>query len=128
MAPAQEKVTKASKNYYSDTGLMAILCRHDRVLWVVNMDTPGERQHYALALLRKLAEELPDDWDIGVLYNITCQRIVARFRRAATNLRQWSLLPELADRLVFAVSVFHAYGQQSACQVVFRFASAAASG
>ncbi|KZV91908.1 hypothetical protein EXIGLDRAFT_588372, partial [Exidia glandulosa HHB12029] len=24
---AQEKVTKASKNYYSDTGLMALLCR-----------------------------------------------------------------------------------------------------
>ncbi|KZV85256.1 hypothetical protein EXIGLDRAFT_583908, partial [Exidia glandulosa HHB12029] len=29
---AQEKVTKASKNYYADTGLMAILCRHDQVL------------------------------------------------------------------------------------------------
>ncbi|KZV98430.1 hypothetical protein EXIGLDRAFT_561863, partial [Exidia glandulosa HHB12029] len=39
---AQEKVTKASKNYYADTGLMALLCRHDRVLFLVNMTTPGE--------------------------------------------------------------------------------------
>ncbi|EJD42054.1 hypothetical protein AURDEDRAFT_45402, partial [Auricularia subglabra TFB-10046 SS5] len=108
---AQEKVTKASKNYYSDTGLMALLCRHDRVLWVVNLDSPGERQHYALALLRKLAQELPDDWNIGVLYDIACQ--------LSRSIEKWDLLSELSDRLVFAVSVFHAYGHQWACQVVF---------
>ena len=70
---AQEKVTKASKNYYADTGLMALLCRHDRVLWVANMTTPGERQHNALALLQRLMDELPDNWNIGVLYDIACQ-------------------------------------------------------
>lgn len=70
---AQEKVTKASKNYYSDTGVLAMLCRHDRVLYVVNMNTPGERQHYALTLLLKLMTELPDDWNVGVLYDIACQ-------------------------------------------------------
>lgn len=70
---AQEKVAKASTNYYADTGLMALLCRHDRVLWVTNMTTPGERQHFALALLRKLGTELPGDWFIGLLYDIACQ-------------------------------------------------------
>lgn len=70
---AQEKVTKASKNYYADTGLMAILCRHDRVLYTVNMTTPGERQHYALTLLRKVLQELPADWQVGILYDIACQ-------------------------------------------------------
>lgn len=70
---AQEKVVKASTNYYADTGLMALLCRHDRVLWVANMNTPGERQHFALALLRRLAQELPPDWRLGVLYDIACQ-------------------------------------------------------
>lgn len=70
---AQEKVTKASKNYYADTGLMAILCRHDRVLYVANMTTPGERQHFALVLLRKVLEGLPQDWMVGVLYDIACQ-------------------------------------------------------
>lgn len=70
---AQEKVTKASKNYYADTGLMALLCRHDRALYVVNLTSPGERQHYALALLHKLFEALPPDWMVGVLYDIACQ-------------------------------------------------------
>ncbi|KZV98603.1 hypothetical protein EXIGLDRAFT_606855, partial [Exidia glandulosa HHB12029] len=70
---AQEKVTKASKNYYSDTGLMALLCRHDRVLFVVNLTSPGERQHYALVLLKMLFDALPHDWMVGVLYDIACQ-------------------------------------------------------
>lgn len=70
---AQEKVTKASKNYYADTGLMALLCRHDHVLFVANLTSPGERQHYALILLRKLLEALPADWMVGVLYDISCQ-------------------------------------------------------
>lgn len=70
---AHEKMTKASKNYYADTGLMALLCRHDRVIYVVNMTSPGERQHYALTLLRKLMHDLPDDWRVGVLYDIACQ-------------------------------------------------------
>ncbi|KZV91460.1 hypothetical protein EXIGLDRAFT_585054, partial [Exidia glandulosa HHB12029] len=108
---AQEKVAKASVNYYADTGLMALLCRHDRVLWVANMTTPGERQHFALALIRRLGMELPPDWRIGLLYDIACQ--------LSRSIEKWGLLPELADRLVFAVSVFHAYGHQWACQLVF---------
>jgi hypothetical protein len=70
---AQETVTKASTGFYSDTGLMAILCRHDRVLWLANMTSPGEKQHYALALLNRLFQELPSDWSVGVLYDIACQ-------------------------------------------------------
>lgn len=56
---AQENLAKASKTYFSDTGLMALLCRHDRVLWLVNLTSPGERQHYALALLEELFGHLP---------------------------------------------------------------------
>ena len=37
---ARENVVEASKNYYADTGLMALLCRHDRALFVANMNTP----------------------------------------------------------------------------------------
>lgn len=70
---AQERVSKASKAYYSDTGLMALLCRHDRVLYLVNVTTPGERQYYVLTLLRKVMQELPDDWTVGLLYDIACQ-------------------------------------------------------
>lgn len=124
---AQESVAKASVNYYADTGLMALLCRHDRVLWVVSMKTPGERQHYALALLRQLGSHLPEDWRIGLLYDIACQlsrsieKVGDKLRAIKNSLiqAQWDLLPEIADRLVFAVSVFHTYGHQWACQLVF---------
>ena len=70
---AQERVAKASKAFYSDTGLMALLCRHDRVLWLVNMTSAGERQHYALSLLSRLFKHLPPGWNIGLLYDIACQ-------------------------------------------------------
>ncbi|KAF6744756.1 hypothetical protein DFP72DRAFT_1078101 [Ephemerocybe angulata] len=43
---ADEKRTKASTKYFADTGLMALLCRHDRVLWIANMKTAGERQYF----------------------------------------------------------------------------------
>ncbi|KAG1776275.1 hypothetical protein EV702DRAFT_1179920 [Suillus placidus] len=39
---ADEKREKESTHFFTNTGLMALLCRHDRVLWL---------QHYALALL-----------------------------------------------------------------------------
>ena len=32
---------------------------------------------------------------------------------------QWDLLSDLADRLVFGVSVFHAFGHQWACQIIY---------
>ncbi|EJD46690.1 hypothetical protein AURDEDRAFT_62941 [Auricularia subglabra TFB-10046 SS5] len=108
---AQESVTKASKNYYSETGLMALLCRHDKVIYVVNLTTPGERQHNALALLDRLMDELPDTWRVGVLYDIACQ--------LSRSVDKHNFLERFSDRLIWAVSVFHAYGHQWACQLLF---------
>jgi len=70
---AHTSEAKASTVIYVDTGLVALVCRHDRVLWVVNMDTPGERQHYAFTLLERLFLNIPSEWHIGVLYDIACQ-------------------------------------------------------
>jgi len=70
---AQEKIAKASGRFYGDTGLMALVCRHDRLLWIVNLTTPGERQYYAFALIDRLFREIPDDWHVGLLYDIACQ-------------------------------------------------------
>lgn len=33
---------KASTQFFDSTALMGLLCRHDRVLWLVNLTTPGE--------------------------------------------------------------------------------------
>ncbi|KIJ58404.1 hypothetical protein HYDPIDRAFT_48209, partial [Hydnomerulius pinastri MD-312] len=67
---ADERREKASTQFFADTGLMAMLCRHDRVLWLVNMSSAGEKQYYALALVQKLMDHLPSDMRVGLLYDI----------------------------------------------------------
>jgi len=102
---------KASTLFFSDTGLMALLCRHDRVLWLVNMTSAGEKQHYALCLLEKLFQHIPETMRIGVLYDIGCQ-----LHRSCVK---HGFLSSVLDRIVFGISVFHAYGHQWPCQVVY---------
>jgi hypothetical protein len=108
---ADERHTKASTQFMADTGLMALLCRHDRVLWVVNMTSAGEKQHYALALLQRLFDHLPNTMIVGVLYDIACQ-----LHRSCLK---WGFLNDFLHRIVFAISVFHAYGHQWPCQIIY---------
>src|SRR5258706_3074003 len=70
---AAQNISKASNKIFADTVIMALVCRHDFPLLLVNMTSPGERQHYALALLNELFRQLPNDWHIGLLYDIACQ-------------------------------------------------------
>lgn len=102
---------KASTQFFDSTALMGLLCRHDRVLWLVNMTTPGERQHYALTLVHMLFKHLPDDWTVGLLYDIACQ-----LERSCVK---WDFLEEYLDRISFAISVFHAFGHGWACQCIY---------
>jgi len=102
---------KASTLFFLDTRLMALLCRHDRVLWLVNMTSAEEKQHYALCLLDKLFQHIPETMHIGVLYDIGCQ-----LHRSCVK---HGFLPHAVDHIVFGISVFHAYGHQWPCQVVY---------
>ncbi|KAI6138655.1 hypothetical protein BKA82DRAFT_3989820, partial [Pisolithus tinctorius] len=70
---ADERHQKASTQFFSDTGVMALLCHHDDVIHLANMTSAGEKQHYALALIKSLFSLLPDDFHIGLLYDIGCQ-------------------------------------------------------
>ena len=72
-AAADEKYIKASIQFFADTGLMSLLCWHNCVLWLVNMTSPGERQHYVLALNKQLFDHIPPDMTVGLLYDIACQ-------------------------------------------------------
>jgi hypothetical protein len=108
---ADEKRQKASTQFFADTGLMALLCRHDRVLWLVNMTSPGEKQHYVLALLQRLFNHLPAPITVGVLYDIGCQ--------LERSCRKWDFLADVIARITFGISVFHAYGHQWPCQIVY---------
>lgn len=90
---------------------MALLCRHDRVLWLANMTSAGEKQHYSLALIQKLFENIPSDMTVGWLYDIGCQ-----IHRSCVK---WGFLEEYVDRITFGISVFHAYGHQWPCQLIY---------
>ncbi|KAG1838530.1 hypothetical protein DFJ58DRAFT_718722 [Suillus subalutaceus] len=99
---ADEKHQKAS--------LMALLCRHDRVLWLVNLTSAGEKQHYALALLDQLFKHIPPQMTVGLPYDIGCQ-----LKRSC---RKWNLLDDnTLSHISFAIAVFHAYGHQWPCQI-----------
>jgi formiminotetrahydrofolate cyclodeaminase len=50
-----EKRTKANPHVFTDTGVMALLCCHDHPLWLVNMNTAGEKQFFIIALLPRSA-------------------------------------------------------------------------
>lgn len=109
---ADEKREKASTRFFTDTGLMALLCRHDRVLWIANLTSAGEKQHYALALLDRLFKHIPPQMTIGLLYDIGCQ--------LERSCRKWKFMDEsILSRISFAVAVFHAYGHQWPCQIVY---------
>ena len=82
------------------------------VLWLVNIISAGEKQHYALALVKQLFEHLPSDMTVGLLYDIGCQ--------LEHSCRKWGLLDDsILLRIEFGISVFHAYGHQWPCQVVY---------
>ncbi|KAJ3709548.1 hypothetical protein C8R42DRAFT_533420, partial [Lentinula raphanica] len=102
---------KASTQFFDSTAVMGLLCRHDNVLWLVNMTTPGERQHYALALVDMLFKHLPPDWSVGLLYDIACQ-----LERSCVK---WGFLNEYFPRIGFGISVFHAFGHGWACQCIY---------
>lgn len=109
---ADEKREKASTRFFVDTGVMALVCHHDRVLWLVNMTSAGEKQHYALTLVKRLFEHLPPDMMVGLLYDIGCQ--------LERSCRKWGFLDDsILSRINFGISVFHAYGHQWPCQIVY---------
>ncbi|KAF7334340.1 hypothetical protein MSAN_02378900 [Mycena sanguinolenta] len=99
---ADENRQKASSQFYDDTGLMALLCRHDRVLWLVNMHSAGEKQFNVWLLLETLMQHLP----LASWWEFCTISLVKRSVR-------------FIERLRFAVSVFHAFGHDWPCQVIY---------
>ncbi|KAL1738947.1 hypothetical protein HDZ31DRAFT_50191 [Schizophyllum fasciatum] len=108
---AQEKIAKANAGLHDITAVMAILCRHDIPLFLANMTTAGEKQYYAVALLDAYMDHLPADWRVGVLYDIACQMHSSAIRHG--------ILDKYLHRLHFAVSVFHAFGHDWPCQLIY---------
>jgi hypothetical protein len=69
---ANELKQKTNMDHFDDTGVMALVCRHDIPLFLANIDTPGEGQKYAVALLEHLFTFLPACASVAVLYDVGC--------------------------------------------------------
>ena len=63
---------KANAEHFDDGGVMALICRHDIPLFLVNIDTPGEQQKYPVALIEHLFALVPDHSTVAVLYDVAC--------------------------------------------------------
>jgi hypothetical protein len=74
---------KANVDVFADTGLMALLCRHDQPIFYANIDTPGEQQKYPLALLNRLFQLIPESATVCALYDVGCvlERSVQKVRK-----------------------------------------------
>ncbi|KAJ6548545.1 hypothetical protein B0H19DRAFT_952491 [Mycena capillaripes] len=108
---ADEKRQKASTEFFEDTALMALVCRHDRVLFVVNMHSAGEKQFPVILLMETVFSHLPPRIRVGLLYDIACT--------LERTCLKWGFLARWLDRIAFAVSVFHAFGHEWACQLLY---------
>ncbi|KAJ7257320.1 hypothetical protein C8J57DRAFT_1516785 [Mycena rebaudengoi] len=95
---ADEKREKASTQFFEDTGVMA------RGSWRCC-------QFNVLVLLETLFQHLPPDVTVGALYDIVCN--------IERSCRLWGFLGRYLDHLAFAVSVFHAFGHEWACQLLY---------
>lgn len=69
---ADGKKQKTSMESFDDTGLMALICQHDIPLFFSNIDSLGEQQQYALALIAYLFLLLPHSATVVTLYNVGC--------------------------------------------------------
>jgi hypothetical protein len=63
---------KTSTRKYDDTGTMALVCRHDIPVFLANIDTPGEQQKYAVALIKKLFTMIPANATVAIFYDVGC--------------------------------------------------------
>lgn len=69
---ADGRKRKANTDIFDDTGLMALVCRHDIPLFFTNIDTPGEQQKYAIALIEHIFSLLPPDATGTAFYDVGC--------------------------------------------------------
>jgi len=69
---ADGKKQKAAMDSFDDTGVMALICRHDIPLFFANIDSPGEQQKYSIALLQHLFSLLPTKATVVALYDVGC--------------------------------------------------------
>jgi hypothetical protein len=75
------------------------------------MHSAGEKQFNVIALIETLFQHLPRDIRVGILYDVACT--------LERSCLKWGFLGRYIGRVAFAVSVFHAFGHEWACQLLY---------
>jgi hypothetical protein len=71
-ANGDKKKAASGEARYDDRGWMSLICRHDIPLFFANIDTPGEQQKYAIALILWFVKRVPKNSTLTLLYDIGC--------------------------------------------------------
>ncbi|KAK6992139.1 hypothetical protein R3P38DRAFT_3409057 [Favolaschia claudopus] len=109
---ANEKKRKADPERYDSSGVFVMTCRHGQVIFLCDIDTPGEQQCYIVAMLEELFSMLPLNATVKQAYDVAC---VTDY-----SLNLYPILPEnIRSRVSFVINGMHAYGHQWACQLVY---------
>ncbi|KAG6804870.1 hypothetical protein H0H92_001911, partial [Tricholoma furcatifolium] len=61
--------SKTNMDKFDDSGVMALVCCHNIPIFLANINTPGEQQKYAFALIERVMAFLPLDTNLVVLYD-----------------------------------------------------------
>ncbi|KAJ7881377.1 hypothetical protein B0H14DRAFT_3434081 [Mycena olivaceomarginata] len=109
---ANEKKQKADPKYYDASGVFVLTCRHSQVIFLCDIDTPGEQQKYIVALMEEVNSHLPPQATILQAYDVGC----------VTD-HSFNLFPILTEgfreRVSFIINAMHAFGHRWVCQLVY---------
>ncbi|KAK6974534.1 hypothetical protein R3P38DRAFT_2584088 [Favolaschia claudopus] len=111
-AANEKKKKKANGDRYDASGVFVLTCRHGQVIFMANVDTPGEQQCYIIALLEEVLSMLPAEATVLQAYDVAC------ITDHSLDLFP-ILLPSVRSRVSFVINGMHAYGHQWACQLVY---------
>ncbi|KAJ7799049.1 hypothetical protein B0H14DRAFT_3491976 [Mycena olivaceomarginata] len=75
------------------------------------MHSAGEKQFYVIALVETLFQHIPHDIVVGLLYDVACS--------AERSCVKWGFLDRFMGRIAWAVSIFHAFGHEWVCQLLY---------
>ncbi|KAJ7344058.1 hypothetical protein DFH08DRAFT_810591 [Mycena albidolilacea] len=109
---ANEKKQKTDTKHYDASGVFVMTCCHSQVLFLCDIDTPGEQQKYIVALLEEVNSLLPPQATILQAYNVGC------VTDHSFNVFQ-ILTDSFRERISFIISAMHAFGHRWVCQLVY---------
>ncbi|KAJ6552449.1 hypothetical protein DFH09DRAFT_1248672 [Mycena vulgaris] len=109
---ANKKKQKVDPKRHDASGVFVMTCRHSQVLFLCNIDTPGEQQQYIVALMEEVNTLLPPQAAIVQAYDVGCV--------TDHSLNLFPILTEgFCERVSFVINAMHSFGHQWVCQTVY---------